>query len=372
MRILFTLLIGVVVCSTVVAQGVITRIGSDGTKFYYNGVADLQGVFDDAATLSPNFRDTILFSGGTFNLELLPGGATTLSISSPVIIVGTGILADSSAAYGGPTIFTGNARSLVLRSDADGTEMHGLTFNMSGVSDGVVRLGVDAADSDVDNVKFYRCSIASLTLNHTWSGNSLANDILIEHCVIRDRLRVQSATGVQVRNSFLWRGIDVANSNTNVKNCIMLNYGADLEQYSTSVGYESTIFLTNGSSLTVGGSAIYTNCLFVGNDAAFAQNLTFNPGVTQTGTQTAPSLAEAFPGVPSPAGYTIYQFAGDYTLALPYLGTDGTPLGVYGGDAPWKDGSLPFNPHWSLLTTNANTTNGVLQGVHIKASAQEN
>lgn len=370
MKTLCTLLLGALFGSTLHAQGVITRIGSDGTKFYYNGVADLQAVFDEADS-NGSGKDTIIFSGGIFNLEQLPNGATTLYITSPVIIIGSGIRADSSALYGGRTEFSGSQRSIVLSNNADSTEMHGLTFSLSGGRG--IYLGSNAADSNVDHVRLYRCSFSRLDLG--WfdnnGGPSLANDIRIEQCVFHNEVWIANAGNVLITNSFLKRGLRNA-INTQVKNCIMSGYGADLEIYNTSILYESGIFLWNGPSLTVGGSAVFTNCLFVGNSATFAQNVTFNPGVTHSGAQFAPFLTSAFPEVASPSGYTDHQFNGDYTLALPYLGTDGTPLGVYGGDAPWKDGSLPFNPHWSLLTTNANTTNGVLQGVHIKASAQEN
>lgn len=370
MRVLCTLFLTALFGLTLHAQGVITRIGSDGTHFYYNGVADLQNVFDDALDNGLG-RDTIIFSGGIFNLEQLPNGATTLYITSPVVVIGSGIRADSSAVYGGKTDLTGYSRSVVLGSNADSTEIHGLTFSFSGGRG--VYLGNDLADSDVDYLKFYRCSFSRFDLGWIDNNNglSLANDIRIEQCVFQSEVWAANAANVFISNSFLNRGLRNA-INTEVKNCIMTNYGADLEQYSPSILYESTIFLRSADYLTVGGSSVFTNCLFVGNGMTFAQNLTFNPGPTQSGTQVASFLSEAFPSLVSPSGYATYQFDGDYTLALPLLGSDGTPLGIYGGEAPWKNGSLPFNPHWSLLNTLGNTSNGVLQGVHIKASAQEN
>jgi len=371
MRILSTLILAALFGTTAHAQGVITRIGSDGTHFYYNGVSDLQNVFDHA-TQNGLGKDTILMSGGVYNLELLPNSATVLSISSPVVVVGTGIRADSSVVYGGMTEFIGYGRRIVLSNDADSTEMHGVTFNTSGNSYDIW-LGSNLADSDVDHLRFFRCNIRGLVLGYIDNNITLADNILIEECVIGSSLNVQQSNMVVIRNSSV-RFLRSAGSasNVDVRNCIIPFYSGGSLAGNEGVNYLNTVFLTNSTNLNVSENSVYTRCLFVGNGQEFPQNLTFNSGIVETATMTATSLAVAFPGVPSPAGYAEHQFNGDYTIALPYLGTDDTPLGLYGGDAPWKDGSLPFNPHWSLLTTHGNTSNGVLQGVHIKASAQEN
>jgi len=368
MKTLYTLFLAALFCNTLCAQGVITRIGSDGTKFYYNGVADLQTVFDEATSLSPNFKDTIIFSGGAFLLT------AELEITSPVVVLGSGIRPDSSAVYGGITIIDHNgfqAPALVLRNGASGSEIHGLTF-----SDGhAVRIGISLPDSDVDDVVFKRCSFYRLVLGAgIFQGPSLADGILIEQCVIRNELSAHRSTEVRVRNTFVRNIVDAdANTNIDVENCIILNFtGNNSNGY---INYVNSIFLTNATTLNVTGNASFTKCLFVGNGNLFAQNVNFASSIlTNIEPRYAPNLIAAFTSVSS---YTDYQFNENYTTtptysAEPYLGSDGQPRGIYGGDAPWKNGSLPFNPHWSLLATPGNTSNGLLQGVHIKASAQEN
>lgn len=53
-------------------------------------------------------------------------------------------------------------------------------------------------------------------------------------------------------------------------------------------------------------------------------------------------------------------------------GTDGTDIGIYGGTFPWKDGSVPFNPHFqSVIIPGATDQNGNLN-VNIKVAAQDN
>jgi len=52
-------------------------------------------------------------------------------------------------------------------------------------------------------------------------------------------------------------------------------------------------------------------------------------------------------------------------------GTDGTDVGIYGGIYPWKEGSIPFNPHFQQVQVSPKTdANGNLN-VNIKVEAQE-
>ncbi|MBK7298102.1 MAG: hypothetical protein IPI91_16380 [Flavobacteriales bacterium] len=368
MRILYVLLLCSALGPTVVAQGVITRIGIDGTEFYYNGVPDLQTLFDDATDNGLGV-DTVLLPGGQFLLT------SNLDVTSPVIVIGSGIRADSAIVYGGRTAFVGSNASIFLHADADGSEMHGVSFEQGGNSP--IYFGSTLPDSDVDNVRFVRCDIRAAALSYPNATSSLASNITFQECILNEALNVSGSEGVVVRSSIIHDIVGAyLGSNLSVLNNIVLDFdGLNGNGFNPNVlvNYMNNVFLTNSITLHVTENAIFSNNLFVGNDALFGQSVTFDPSITHTGTETAPSLVEAFPGVQSPVGYTTYQYTGDYTLALPYLGTDGTPLGVYGGDAPWKNGSLPFNPHWSLLTSPTNsTTNGVLQGVNIKASAQEN
>lgn len=214
MRILSALILAALFGTTLHAQGVITRIDSDGTHFYYNGVADLQNVFEDA-TLNGLGTDTIIFSGGAFVLT------TELQITSPVVVIGSGIRTDSSAVYGGTTEInpSGNFSVVALQNGADGSEIHGVTFGNQ------VRLGSNQADSDVDEVKFYRCNFGVLAIGNGGNNQTLANGSLIEQCVIRDELRVQYSTDLRVRNSFLKNiGYTDANTNVEIKNCIIPGY----------------------------------------------------------------------------------------------------------------------------------------------------
>jgi len=52
-------------------------------------------------------------------------------------------------------------------------------------------------------------------------------------------------------------------------------------------------------------------------------------------------------------------------------GKDGTDIGIYGGSYPWKEGSLPFNPHYQKIQVAPKTDNQGNLNVNIMVKAQD-
>lgn len=359
MKSLSTLLAGALLSATVCAQGVITRIGNDGTQFYYNGIADLQLAFNDAADNGLGV-DTILFSGGAFTL------AQDLMITSPVIAIGSGFRADSADAYLQPTEFIGFNRYVTIMPDASGSEFHGLTISTGNG----VRLGDSYVNSDVNGILFMRSAIGELTVTGAGSNPRLADGMHVEHCVI-GTMDLDGALDPFIRNSFLGNVYNAGlGSNALFQNCLFLDWHE--QGNSDGATYANSIFLRDwNATLNVGVPSIYSHCLFIGNGNSFT--VTFGAGVTSTSAYVRQSLIGVLPSLTTPADYLTYDATADYHVADgALLGTDGNEVGIYGGDAQWKDGSLPFNPHWSQLASPGSTVNGVLTPVTIKASAQSN
>lgn len=80
--------------------------------------------------------------------------------------------------------------------------------------------------------------------------------------------------------------------------------------------------------------------------------------------------------VPRNSNWIEDTYASNFRIRsnLPYFngGTDGTQLGIYGGSFPWKDGSVPFNPHIQFKNIpNATDAFGNLP-INIRVAAQEN
>jgi hypothetical protein len=69
---------------------------------------------------------------------------------------------------------------------------------------------------------------------------------------------------------------------------------------------------------------------------------------------------------------TPFSYSYDYhlsTLGLGLSSFDTTQLGVYGGTNPFKDESIPVNPHIQSATIQQNSNNGLLN-VNIQVQAQ--
>lgn len=333
-------------CTAVNAQQVITRTSGGVDHFYYDGFT--QAVLDDALP-----GDTIILGGGTYEV------ATDLVINVPIVLIGTGTRPDSTLAYGGPTsLALSFNKQLFIASTADGTEMHGI----STVGAGAVKM---LAPYDADNCLFKRCDLAKLTLGY---NGSLADNTRIEECII-EFLEVNAAPYTTIRNCII-RSLKFAYaaSHTQVWNSILLGMPTMNDQ----VHYENCIFVTNSQvTLVVVESSTYVNNLFVGIGAGF--NVEFGYDSTDGGNLPAEGILSGVDGAfVNVTSILAHDYASDYHVSPPYAtsGSDGTPIGLYGGENPWKEGGLPFNPHWQQLTGPDNTTNGTMQNVILRGSAQ--
>ncbi|MBP9176413.1 MAG: hypothetical protein KBF67_02835, partial [Flavobacteriales bacterium] len=368
MRTFSTLLTATLLGGTLMAQGVITRMNAGQAHFYYDG--DIQNVLDIAEAEAG--VDTIILGGGTYNLNTDPNTTSDdLFIRSRIVLIGTGIHPDSSLAYNnnGRTEITGNQFCQVFfQPNSSGSEVHGVAF-----ADGVdVDFGdTDLASTNVDSVKFSRCEFTGGFLLGNNQFGSQANDTYIHECLLTE-ISISYALNTIVRNSQVGAIYFVsAGQNTLFEYNILYGWGnVDL----SGIQFEHNVFLSNsGANITVDGPSSYLNNVWVGNNSGFA--VTFTGNVTSdSGNVIRYPLSGGGPLAAFPSttvtSYTAFDFNSNYHLN-PNLPSNVQSAGPYGGGDPWKDGSVPFNPHWKELTTPSGTENGTLQGVIIKASAQQ-
>jgi len=334
-------------CATASAQSVITRISGGEHYFRYDG--QIQPVLDLAVA-----GDTVILGGGQYTLT------TSIVINQPIVLIGTGVRQDSSLAYGGRTVIAGSVNiNLNIASTASGTEIHGIAT----VNFGKVQL----ISPFPNNCRFVRCAFEDLRLGNGVNGSS-ANSTVIDECII-DGMDVSKAPNTLIRNSVI-RTLTYASesSNTEVRNCIILGIPSTNDE----VHYENCIFATtSNSAITVTERSTYVNNLFVGNGGGFS--IAFGPLPTHSGNLPAETILSGPNGAFVNVAYTTaYNFDSDYHVSPPYqgAGSDGSDIGIYGGAVPWKDGGLPFNPHWTELNGPGSTTNGTLPNVTIRGSAQ--
>lgn len=352
-------------CGTISAQGVITRMNAGQATFRYDG--NLAAVIEEADLALGT--DTIIMGGGTYALP------ADLLINSPVVIIGTGFRADSSATYnGGRTVITTPSDYRIIRflDGADGSELHGLAIRGSIE----VRLGQNLGNSAVDGFRVKRCDMDNLLLGPGSFGSNATNAI-IEESVI-DVMDMNEASNPLIRSCFI-RNLTgaIASSNATVENCTFLGYQISTN---TNVTYRNCIFGRNSNAaIVVNEASTFVECVFAGNGTSFSYSFGAAP-TDGGGNQSAAYFAGASPNAVFPnilpanvvASFNNYVATNNYHVGTAWAtaGLGGTEVGVYGGSSAWKDGSIPFNPHWRELTQTGSTSSGVIPGVTIKGSAQ--
>lgn len=74
----------------------------------------------------------------------------------------------------------------------------------------------------------------------------------------------------------------------------------------------------------------------------------------------------------APTAEFSYQYDFNLQIQSPGInaGTDGTDIGIYGGAFPWKEGSIPINPHIQTKTISSTTDPSGNLPVNIKVMTQ--
>jgi len=304
----------------------------------------------DSAIVHAQNGDTIYLPGGNFTIND--------SIDKCIHFIGAGHDPDSTN-FTERTIISGS-RQLILKNGADNGSVSGIYFNSSGYYGEF-------------NIQF----IGNIT-NYTISRCYIFTGIYIAS---------QSNNVTMIENIIVY--LNSAGSNIYCLNNILLGFA--------SFSY-SNIIRNNIFTFTQGGYQQYTG---YGNDCLFENNI-FNPGSIFpwnygngniyhnnlnagvngiSGTHQGSGnflddvdLSTIFTNYNS-STYGDAVYYNDFTLPLesPYknAGTDGTDIGIYGGSFPWKDGSIPFNPHVQYKSIGGTTDNEGNLNVNIKVSAQD-
>lgn len=301
------------------AQNVITVVHNGVTSVY--DAVNLQS----AITAAPSGASIYLSGGAYFSF----------TINKQIHIYGAGYFPDSSFA----TVITTALPSINITSAGDGS-------TITGVSCGLV-------------------------LNSGTSGDSLEN-IDISRCWVND-VNYFSPSGAQAYKNISFRESIILQGANPVKtfftNCIIGSVSGNICIYRNSIFFD----IQNGA-----GSE-YWNCISkpglgpIANNNIYFNNLNFGTnGSNGSG------------NIPNAGSFTVlfenetngtYEFADDLHLVNPAYntgGTDGTPIGIHGGDWPWKPGGVPFNPHISTKSIGTTTNTSGQLPVNITVRAQGN
>lgn len=308
------------------------------TALHHAGAATFYATPQEAYNAAVN-GDTMYIPGGNF---------APLFVSKSLTIIGAGHHPDSTAATGRTVL-----NYLDLNPGADNSYITGIYFSQR-----------VAASGAIAGVTISRCylnqgiAISSNTLctnwiiTENWIGNYSGGYSLyysnitssVANCYLSNNVIQNSVNNLPasvISNNIFLGGFFIANSST-IKNNI---FSSNVE------GYVSNSEWLNNMNAGVNGGPSGTGNTGSGN---YLLNLAYS------------SLFAHFtdPNALYPNDLHVVNSG--------YTGADGQPVGIYGGAFPWKEGSLPFNPHIRAKSIGATTNPDGTLHINVTVKAQGN
>jgi hypothetical protein len=325
----------VLILTTSIAQQK-TALNSNGVTTIYSGPTQFVDSYNAAID-----GDTIYLPGGIFN--------SYPTINKRLVIYGAGFHPDSISV----TQKTLINNSLTIQEDADSSVIQGLEVN------GTINT---YNNHKVDGLVITRCLVDAISI--VGSMTSPCNNVIIKENIILGDVHLANASYSDVTNNLI-EGRFYNGENNAIQNNIFF--------YDNAGGYTlnnmNNCYIANNVFLRTDLSRTYTNIEFT----TFSNNVfagTPNPGTnTWVNNYENIDISTFFVNQTGNAP-DFYQ---DYHLTDPatYVGYDATEVGIFGGLYPFKEGTLPNNPHFQAKTIATQTdVNGDLN-IQIQVSAQD-
>lgn len=303
--------------------------------------------------------DTVVKYAEPGSTIYLPGGNVLLFaellIDKELHLVGAGHYPDSSKATGVTFISGGNIR---FTEGASYSSMTGIYFYND------LFFAKNIADA-VNFVDITRCNIGFVNFGAASNTrNCKTANIRFSETVIRSQVYGADAQNILIEKCFLGSQLLYFSGNARFTNCVFnfYDYWTDVFNVSSAVVVENSVFTRDSHGLT--GSQLNNN-LFVVNVGA-------EPGGTNLGTGNIGNkpLADIF--VNYDGGVFSYTYDFHMKEGSPGIaaGKDGTDIGLYGSESPYKPSAVPHNPHIRYVKIAKETASGQLP-VEIHVSAQD-
>lgn len=290
--------------------------------------------------------DTILLSSGTFTS---PG-----NILKSLKIIGAGHYPDTVSTT---AIFrTLVSENLNFGNGTSNSLVEGMYFTNALVLNNT---------SPINNFRIIRCRVdGGILFNNT----SAKDSVLIEACIANLNTNNTITNNLVIRNSIiphLMRNITNGNASL-IENNVFLHYASD--------GY-STRAISNINNALIKNNIFYnpisitaTGCNFLNNLFSLADMSLSQPSNTFIGNYWGVSQSAIFVNQTG----TSFSYSHNYHLQSPslWLGTDGTEIGIYGGNHPYKESAVPSTPHIEIMQISPNTDASGNLPVFIKVMPQ--
>jgi hypothetical protein len=320
-----------------------------------NGSAKVYKTMADAYANSVK-GDTIYLPGGSFTMP---------NVEKKLVLIGVGYHPDSTVS----TFYTRINNAVIFTPNADSTVISGIHF-ASNVTFG-------DATNDATDYQIHRCRINGSLILKQESATERNINALISESIIDGNIDARKGGNIIVEKTII-RGV-AQNFRSSLFNRCFFSFGT-YSGFGYSWAFTATqncqiknsIFNYNRYSTWYVDVSDNINNNFINN--IMAGNITF-PNGTNTGdfNLTGIDLATVFEAIDG--NLQDYSYKHDFRLksGSPAIGagTNGTDIGLYGGNAPFKVGGLPQVPHVRNVKINEEAVNGQLP-IEITVKAQEN
>lgn len=223
------------------------------------------------------------------------------------------------------------------------TSIENITFTNG--SNGAVIDGVSVSQyirlDNADGIAILRCHCKGVVQNN----NTISKSLSVDRCVMDEGITIGEFSDIDsptFKNSiigYIYTYTGSAANHMTFKNCIFLN-GAYIA-FDTNNRISSCIFMNAAVGVGILSSNDYQSNIF-SNSEGSSGCINGQNGTNNKFDQTAQQTFVKQSG-------NVFSYYNDYQLKASSpgknAGIDGKDIGIYGGTAPWVDGSLPPNPH---------------------------
>jgi hypothetical protein len=317
-----------------------------------NGSSKIFSHIDSALAYAQN-GDEIYLPGGLININSV--------IRKSISIIGVGFHPDSTTATG-QTIIT--SPTLFIKGATN--------FSMTGIY-----VQNNCFVDSCNNILISRCRLGALASNEMsfYNSSNISVSSSIANVLISGSLVTPGNSPVLnllITNSVFYGFIHA--SNAQLDNNIFLNVGNTSDVFSNFTGYSfkviNSIFRSNVIRNNPNAYVLANNNTFYNN--VFADSILFTTAIGQNN-QSKKNITTVFQNVSSPATFAasdnFHLKAGSPAIGA---GINGTDCGIYGGNNPFKEGGVPYNPHIQSISIPPTTDQNGNLNINIKVSAQSN
>lgn len=198
-------------------------------------------------------------------------------------------------------------------------------------------------------------TITKSKLSRILVDSNKTDNVQFIHCVIEDGVTMNSNTNYEVLNSVINESIINFRGRTNCKNCVINMIKSSFNSF--EIFAENCIFWNTGGSTSakLSESSVIYNSVWIGNGATNPFGLNGEGSVNHKLTNVIPFIDGTFYEITEPL--------------KAYKGTDGTDIGIYGGNLPFS--TITTNPHIRKFNVSPRTTADGKLSVEIEVETGE-